>query len=461
MPITINRHDTPCIWLPDELLESFALSPGKTVIVRFGQQQSPAHVLRSPHPGRVYASHALAQPLCLPSCQLHIRLTEQNQLRLGPLIGLLSNWRLPMFTSFLAAAQDKGAVFYFFRPEDIKWSEKKVLATVIERMNGHQQKVYWKRLKLPLPDVVYERIPNRQSEKRKDVQLCLQKLRRMPNLHMFNQGFYNKWDIYRRLEKSPSLRPHLPETALAYPSHIDTFLSRYPTVYIKPIHGSLGLGIVRAHQVRNGAIQCDYQRGGVVRSRLVANSFRLCQEYAIAPTRYLVQPAIPLIQYRQAPVDFRVHLHRDGHGQWQVIAVGAKVAHHRQSITTHVRTGGTFMPAETVLQAAFGERAATILESLRRTSLLFAEQVAQSEAGPIGELGLDMGIDIHGHPWLFEINAKPGRHIFHNPWLKKAARESAQAIVDYAIYLSGFAGEQHQGGTSWYPMEKADLSSAF
>lgn len=412
----------------------------------------------SPHPRHLYVGHEVARQLCLPEQALHVHVTDHHHIRLGPVIGLLSNCRLPMFTSFLAAAQNKGTVFYFFRPQDIVWSEKKVVATILDPVH-RPRKATWRRLKLPLPDVVYERIPNRQSEKRKDVRQCLKKLRHM-DIPIFNQGFYDKWTVYRRLEKNETLRPHLPETALAYPADIASFLERYRSVYIKPIHGSLGLGIVRAHRLDGGGIQCAFQRDGTVRSRIVPSIDRLYRDYGIVPSRYLVQPAIPLIRHRGAPVDFRLHLHRDGGGRWQVIAVGAKVAHHRRSITTHVRTGGFFMPAEAVLQGAFGEKGEAILESLCRTAVLCAEQVAQSETGPVGELGLDMGIDIHGHPWLFEINAKPGRHIFHNPWLKRAARESARAIVEYAIYLSGFSMQQ-QGGTSWYQQEKADRSSAF
>jgi len=459
MPITILRQEGRFIWLPADLMETGQLSPGQTAVVHFGQLQTTAKLLRSPHPRHVYVGHETAHLLCLPDSPLHVRITEKNHIRLGPVIGLLSNWRVPMFTSFLAAAHKKGAIFYFFRPQDVLWREKKVIATVIEQVNYQQQKVAWKRLKLPLPDVVYERILNRQSEKRKDVQQCLQNLKRM-EIPIFNQGFYDKWTIYQRLESIEALRPHLPETALAYPANIASFLEKYHSVYIKPIHGSLGLGIVRAHQLARGAVQCDFQRYGTVHSRIIPSIYHLFREYAVSPARYLVQPAIPLIQYRESPVDFRLHLHRDGLGQWQVVAVGAKVAHHRRSITTHVRTGGFFMPAEVVLQAAFGDKSGAILDSLRRTAILFAEEVAQREKGPIGELGLDMGIDTDGHPWLFEINAKPGRHIFHNRWLKQAARESARSIVDYAAYLSGFVTQQ-RGGTTWDQQPKADRSSAF
>jgi hypothetical protein len=437
-PIAIHREQGRHIWLPHELLEAFHLSPKQSVILKLGQLQCVANVRLSPHIDKLFVSHEVARSLCLPAGKLHIRAIGNHSLQLGPVIGLLSTYRLPMFTAFLKEGLDKGTLFYFFRPADVDWARKQVVASMLQKDQEGKGRISWKRQRCPLPDVIYERVPNRQSEKRRDVRLCLEKLRHLPGAKVFNQGFYDKWDIYKRLVKNPSLRPYLPETSLAHPTLIKEMLSRYQAVYIKPIHGSLGLGIIRAHQLKSGLIQCHFHQQGAIRSRIFPNIIRLFHEFPIGPSRYLVQPAISLIQYNHAPVDFRVHLHRNGNGEWQVVGVGAKVARHPRSITTHVRTGGSFMPAEAILKAAFAEQAQGIMDVLKKTAILFAEEVANSETGPIGELGLDMGIDINGNPWLFEINAKPGRHIFKSHWLKTAALESARSIVDYALYLSGF-----------------------
>ncbi len=439
MPIAIYEQEGRHIWLPPELLEAFQLSPEQNVIVKLGQLQCAAKVRRSPHNDKLFVSHEVARSLCLPAQKLHIRSTGKHHLHLGPVIGIFSTYRLPMFTAFLREGLDKGTLFYFFRAEDVDWKRKQVLATILHHVDGRKKRMSWKRLKCPLPDIIYERVPNRQSEKRPDVQACLRKLRNLPEITVFNQGFYDKWDIYRRLAKNPALKPYLPETSLALPSIVQKMLLRYRTVYIKPIHGSLGLGIVRLHLAKSGLVQCYFQQNGAIRTRHFPSITGLKNEYSIGPTRYLVQPAISLIQYNHAPVDFRIHLHRDGRGKWQVVAVGAKVARHPRSITTHVRSGGSFMPAEDVLKAAFAEQAPVIMDTLKKTAILCAEEVANGETGPIGELGLDMGLDTNGHPWLFEINAKPGRHIFHNHWLKQASRESARSIVDYALYLSDFS----------------------
>lgn len=51
---------------------------------------------------------------------------------------------------------------------------------------------------------------------------------------------------------------------------------------------------------------------------------------------------------------------------------------------------------------------------------------------------MDMGLDTNHHVWLFEVNAKPGRHIFYHPYLRAAGRESARYITEYSLKLADF-----------------------
>ncbi|MEX2104260.1 MAG: YheC/YheD family protein, partial [Bacilli bacterium] len=59
---------------------------------------------------------------------------------------------------------------------------------------------------------------------------------------------------------------------------------------------------------------------------------------------YIIQQGIVLDRYNNRPVDYRVHLHRNGNNEWAVAAIAAKVAGDG-SVTTHVRTGGMVVPA--------------------------------------------------------------------------------------------------------------------
>ena len=77
-------------------------------------------------------------------------------------------------------------------------------------------------------------------------------------------------------------------------------------------------------------------------------------------------------------------------------------------------------------------------EMLKHKAITVAKVLEQQIDGPLGELGLDMGIDINRKIWLFEVNAKPGRHIFHHPSLREAGRQSAKYITDYSLKLADF-----------------------
>src|SRR5690606_25006749 len=69
--------------------------------------------------------------------------------------------------------------------------------------------------------------------------------------------------------------------------------------------------------------------------------------------KYLVQQGIRLIKYNNRPVDFRIHLHKDSRGNWQVVAIGSKMA-GPGSVTTHVRTGGSILSTYELLQKVYG-----------------------------------------------------------------------------------------------------------
>ncbi|TGV23672.1 YheC/YheD family protein, partial [Mesorhizobium sp. M00.F.Ca.ET.186.01.1.1] len=77
-------------------------------------------------------------------------------------------------------------------------------------------------------------------------------------------------------------------------------------------------------------------------------------------------------------------------------------------------------------------------ERVSEASIRLATAIEQAKGIDLGELGLDMGIDIHGHVWMFEANSKPGRSIFKHSRLRQADQESRKLLVDYSCYLANF-----------------------
>jgi D-alanine-D-alanine ligase-like ATP-grasp enzyme len=86
----------------------------------------------------------------------------------------------------------------------------------------------------------------------------------------------------------------------------------------------------------------------------------------------------------------------------------------------------------------FRENAKEVEKDIIESAILIAEVTEQHVNGPLGELGMDIGVDRSGRVWLFEVNAKPGRHIFLHPSLREAGLQSAKCITDYSMKLANF-----------------------
>ena len=235
----------------------------------------------------------------------------------------------------------------------------------------------------------------------------------------------------------------MPETLLAPTlQELKSMLDEYQMVYLKPSGGSLGLGIFRITHHPGKGYYCRFHKDNKNVLHLFRSLEALIRHYfgsLHSPRfkKYLVQQGIRLIRYNNRPVDFRVHMHKDGTGNWNVVAIGSKAAGFG-SVTTHVRTGGSIISTDQLLTKTFRQHAWEVKKIIVRSAILIAQTLEEKIDGPLGELGLDMGVDRNGRVWLFEVNAKPGRHIFLHPSLRKAGRKSAKYITDYCLNLTNF-----------------------
>nr|WP_047151999.1 YheC/YheD family protein [Aneurinibacillus tyrosinisolvens] len=55
-----------------------------------------------------------------------------------------------------------------------------------------------------------------------------------------------KYGKFKWFSQSPSVRPHLPNTAICNQSTLKSYLHKYKTVFIKPDVGARGIGIIKA-----------------------------------------------------------------------------------------------------------------------------------------------------------------------------------------------------------------------
>lgn len=451
MSLTIcNVHFTQqperIVWFSSPLAKLLKLGGRKSVNVKLGRGTVPATVRTIKRKGNhVYMSAGLRRSVRIPkSGNVYLAGDDGDEIQLGPLIGVLTDGSrtgaAPFgertgFVKQLLRLGQKRAYFFAFTPRDINWQQETVHAWFLDGGGG------WVRRVVPLPDVVYNRLPSRRAETSTPITTLRERFikRKIP---FFNWSFFNKADVYKLLDNDPEALRHLPESVNnPTADKIKELLEKHQFLYYKPTAGSLGIGIYRlTYHPRRGYFIRYRRNGGNVLLRFsnFASLMRMLRaRHGSGLGSYVVQQGIRLVEIDNCPIDFRFHMHKDGRNQWVVAGIGAKKA-GRGSVTTHIKNGGSLMTPQQALSRTFGDKAEEVLENAKSAAVKLSEAIERNYAHTLGELGLDIGIDREGEVWMFEANAKPGRSIFKHPALREQGRASLTYILDHCLYLSKF-----------------------
>lgn len=353
-----------------------------------------------------------------------------------PVLGILTagKGQVPgnreMFRFVQMACREAGLTAYVFTPAQVNWSRGIVKG--YRYLQGR-----WQAGQFPLPQVVYNRIPNRQLEASREVQLVKRRLR-AKGIPYYNAGYLNKYDLYQLLKDDPQVQPYLPWTRLVRRrSDIQSALQQLGCVYLKPRHAFAGKGIMRV-ALRGNAWSLRYRQDDVNKESRGSSVGELWPklEQKMGRQSYIVQQAIQLAQYKGRTFDVRLLAQKNGVGQWQVSGMGVRVA-SKGGITTHVPNGGYIAPAAEVFANVFGANAASVHERVSRLAMMVALAVERKSQGLFGEMSMDIGLDASGHPWFFEANAKPMR--FDEKGIRQVGLKTLTAYVQH---LASGAGER-------------------
>ncbi len=320
------------------------------------------------------------------------------------------------------AARLVGVQLVVFSPLDISWGHGTVLGFT------HKKGVGWQARQYPVPRVVYDRLfPSRGRWQLYFSQVA--RMRRTFRVTMMGRGLHGKWQMYRIIRRYEDLRPYLPETRLGSVQSLASLLSKYETVFVKPVFGSGGKGIACVRRWRGG-----YVVKRVGRPRLRATSLAgVVAALGGVSRRQLVQQGLKLNHLQGSTFDIRSIVQKNGDGQWQISGKAVRVG-RRGKITSNLHTGGRAYSVPSVLQRCFSERAEAIEAELESLAIRVAE-VMDKHAGPLCDLGLDMGVDVEGKVWLIEVNSKPGRKVFLQIGDREARQRAVRTLMEYAKYL--------------------------
>jgi hypothetical protein len=346
------------------------------------------------------------------------------------------------FADLIRTGQEMGVLAYVVTVKNLKLKASRILGYTYR-----PDQDAWTEAWFPRPHVVYNRIPLREDERLPEVRRKLASIAGRNDIQLFNRRFFNKWSLFRWLNRNPQTRRCIPETKkLNRPEVLVRLLKRHRLLYLKPIRGKAGVGIMTVRAVPGKPLpyhlQIQDEKGSKsYRCSSLERLWGRVEKYsAEIGERYIAQQGIPLVKANDRPFDLRVLAQKNQFGRWDVTGIGARVAGN-SSITTHVPRGGNIDDPVKLLTVIFGkEKAASVLESVRRTVLRIARQIEIASRTRLGEMSMDLGIDRRGRVWFLEANSKPMK--FDEADIRKL---SLQRIFQYSFYLHRRLRKRNRG----------------
>ncbi len=293
----------------------------------------------------------------------------------------------------------------------------------------------WREELMPAPHIIYNRIPSRNHERLPEVRSKLLACKKHPKISIFNPYFFNKWQLFKWLRESKTTLAAVPHTKrLTSINGLEGMLQKHSHLYLKPVSGKAGKGIMTvSHHLENALpyrlkIQQN-RKSSTYRSASLKKLWLRIQKERQNDS-YIVQQGITLASYHDRNYDLRALIQKNNKGRWEITGLGARLA-GALSITTHVPRGGRIEEPEKLLRHAFNEdQAANIILLARKTALQTARQIERGSKNKLGEMSMDLGVDVKGNVWVFEANAKPMK--FDEPHIRQ---KSLEQIFHYAYYL--------------------------
>ncbi|TJY41488.1 YheC/YheD family protein [Cohnella pontilimi] len=336
------------------------------------------------------------------------------------------------FADLIRTGESMGITTYVVTVKNLKLKSARVLGYTYR-----QEDQAWVASWFPRPGIVYNRIPLREDERLPHVQRKLSAIGRQPGMRLFNRRFFNKWSLFKWLNEHSRTRRYIPETKkLTEPAVLQRLLKRHELLYLKPVRGKAGVGIMAVSIEQEKPLPYRLQIQDDKGSRTYRLSSleklweRVCKHSDSIGEAYIAQQGIRLASVQDRPFDLRALVQKNGSGRWELTGMGARVAGD-SSITTHVPRGGNIEDPQKLLSLLFGEKkTARVLRKVRRAAVILAKQIERASRSRLAEMSMDLGVDERGEVWFFEANSKPMK--FDESHIRN---KSLERIFQYCLFL--------------------------
>lgn len=439
--IALDDNSRSTLIIHPDLARVLGIDSLRRGIVRFGCRRSFAEIILTDTGIRsqIYLSKNIIEDLLLPIfAHFEIRIGN-NEIVLGPFLGILRSRK--NFTKSMLNSR----IYNMFAGEYIKLAGVLVVFCLdgVDRTNQTVQGYCfdprtseWKSGIFPYPAAIYRRCELNTEWKNHFLSVLGDTI--------FNNYYFDKWEMYCWLSLNPQLAGHLPATELYLDQdQIQRLLKKYGGLYLKPVSGMKGIGVIQARLHASDVFFRWRENSGNRTIVLPLNSNWHQKGLKIFPVRkYILQEPINLLSCQDCLIDFRVILQKDQTRQWLNQGIIARLGAPR-SIVSNISSGGTAFMALKFLQEFLGYNKAASSSCLEHMNGLALNTARSLDSVGIncGILGIDIGLDQSEQLRIIEVNNRdPDSTIALDAGDHQLYHRLCVTPLYYAKALGGFMG---------------------
>lgn len=310
-----------------------------------------------------------------------------------------------------AVSKMEGIEFFYFSPGNVRFEDKSIHGYIYEKGE-------WIQKKMMFPDVIY----NPSIMKTKKGKKVYSKLKKI--IPFTSHPIGNKIKVYRKIKDIPEFCSYLiPSEEIIEPQIVFDALDQYNKIVIKPLSGNKGKNVIFIERNEDKFKLIS----GVKHSTVNEEELVSLIESHIKEKMFLVQPFILCKTKEGLPFDFRIHVQKNGLGEWETTLIYPRIG-AKAGIVSNINSGGYTGKLDNFLEREFGLDDYDIKMTLEHFALQFPKKFDDMYRSSLDELGIDIGIDKNKKLWIYEVNWRPG--------YSNRGFDAARNTIPYAAYVA-------------------------
>lgn len=338
-----------------------------------------------------------------------------------------------IYERMITEGRKLGLDVYVFTPADVHPGNG-----MINALHYSPEHRRWFRKWRSFPSVIFDRCRIQKSARFRQLVRFRSRYRK---LLFLNRPLRNKWTIHQVLHERREFRQHMPETLLVQSiQDVQSMLTRHSTVYLKPINGTGGRGILRIGKCHGLRGIYEIQGRNHNRSIIKPRRISISQLGAYLSSwnmrgKYLIQEGIQIQLPNGRVHDYRMLVQKNGLGEWEVTGCVGRMG-PINSVTSNLHGGGRAIPMDRLLEKWIpdSQKREQVMQEAYRLGV-DVSRFLESQYEALCELALDLAIDRSGRILLLEVNPKPSREVFSQIGDYVSYQRSIVRPLEYAMWL--------------------------